>query len=613
MAAKKGRNPFVWIILILLFVGLLGFGTGGLGGNVRSLGKAGNKDIAVAAYRSGLDQQLRTFEAQTGQRITFQQARDIGLDQAVLQQLIANRTLDNEVTNLGISVGDERVRREVLRVPAFQDLSGDFNRAAYSSALSRVGQTEAEFEASIREEIARTMLQGAVVNGIPAPEAYADTVIQFIAETRDVTFATVTDELLDAPVPGPTEADLQAYYDANPDAYTAPEAREITYVWITPDQLRDDITVPEEELRALYDERIDDFVQPERRLVERLVYVSTEAAEAAAAQIASGETDFEALVTDRGLSLSDIDLGDVTRDSLGSAADAAFAAEPGDVVGPFNTPLGPALFRVNAILNAEETTFEDARADLSAELATARAAAMISGIRETINDLMAGGATLEDLADETDLTLGTLSLTDETTDGPAAYDAFRNAAMSVTKDAFPSLESLADGGIFALRLDEITPPTLRPLDDVRDAVAADWTRERTQADIMVKAQELADQISPLTGFESLGLTPTEADRITRTTFVEGTPPAFLTEVFTLEPGEVRVIESGDNALIIRLDRIAAPDLTDEQVAAQLEVAGQTAAQGIAQDIFSAFNAAVQTRTDVRIDQTVVDAVNAQFQ
>ncbi len=615
MAEKKGRNPFVWIIMILLFVGLLGFGTGGLGGNIRSLGTVGDKDVSIAAYQNGLNQQLRAFEAQTGQRVTFGQAREIGLDAAVLQQLIAERTLDNEVAELGISVGDARVREEVLRVPAFQNLSGEFDREAYRLTLQRSGMSEADFEASIRDEIARTLLQGAVVGGVPTPEPFAAAVIDFASKTRDITYANVTADMLTEPLPGPTEADLQAFYDANPDLFTAPESRAITYAWMTPEMIQDSITVDEQELRDLYETRIADFVRPERRLVERLVYAGETPAAEALARLTAGEADFDTLVADRGLELSDVDMGDVAQDDLGAAGEAVFAAAPGDVVGPFNTSLGPALFRMNAVLAAEEISFEEARDDLNAELSAQRAIRQIDAASEGINDLMAGGATLEDLAEQTDMVLGSIDWTPDTQDGIAAYDNFRAAAAAATEGAFLSLEPLADGGIFTLRLDGVTPPTVRPLDDVREDVTAAWTTQTTHEAVLAQAQSMADQISPLTGFETLGLTPIEAANVTRTTFVEGTPPGFGDILAEMEIGEVRMIDNtaAVGALIVRLDNVAAPDPANPQVAAQLEQAGAQAAQGIAQDIFDAFNSAVQTRTDVSINQAAVDAVNAQLQ
>jgi len=90
--------------------------------------------------------------------------------------------------------------------------------------------------------------------------------------------------------------------------------------------IQDSLTVDEASLRTLYDERINEFVRPERRLVERLVYLDQDAADAAAARLAADEVDFDALVAERGLSLADIDMGDVLPSDLGAAADAVCAA-----------------------------------------------------------------------------------------------------------------------------------------------------------------------------------------------------------------------------------------------------------------------------------------------
>lgn len=612
MATKSKNRYFLWIIMGLLTVGLLGFGTGGLGGNIRNIGSVGSKDISVAQYQSGIREQIQAFSAQTGSPIGFQEAQAIGIDQAVLAQIITERTLDNEAAELGISVGDERVREEVLRVPAFAGISGDFDREAYRFTLQQSGLSEAQFETSIREEIARTMLQGAVVSGVPSPTPYAAALSQFIGEARSITFATLTADDLTTPVAGATEDDLQAYYDANPDAFTSLEAFEITYAWLAPDMIVDQIEIDENALRDLYNERITEFVQPERRLVERLVYVDEAAATTAKASL--GETiDFEALVTERGLELTDVDMGDVAIEDLGAAGEAVFNATTGEVVGPFNTPLGPALFRVNAVLNAQTLSFEDAQEDLGAELSAARARRIIDDGRDRINDLLAGGAKLEDLAEQSDMELGTITWDTETQDGIAAYEEFRTAAAGATQDAYPTLLDMNDGGIFALRIDAITPPAVKPLETVRDAVDSAWVAQAYQAALLAQASEIAETIEPLTGFETLGLTSTTDPAATRRSFINDTPPTFITDVFEMEIGDVAVIDNGTTAIIVRLNDIAAPDETDPQTAAQKQAAADQAAAGISQDIFEAFANAVQNRTDVTLNQAAVNAVNAQLQ
>lgn len=613
MAEKKKSRYLVWVIMILVGIGLLGFGTGGLSGNVRSIGKVGDKDISVASYQNVLSQQIRAIEAQIGTRIGFQQAESFGVVAAAQAQLITNRTLDNEATNLGISVGDERVRTEVLRVPAFQGLNGQFDRESYSNALQRNGLTESDFEASIREEMARTLLQGGVVGGIPAPTAYADALVQFVGERRDFVWSVVSaDNLLDA-IPAPSQSDLTAFYEQNPDRFTLPEAREITYAWLTPDMIQDSLDIDETSMREVYDERIADFVRPERRLVERLVFTDVETATAALSRVTASEVDFDALVTERGLDLADVDLGDVAIEDLGDAGEAVFAAVPGDVVGPLNTSLGPALFRMNAVLAAEEITFEAATPQLREELSEIRARAVIADSSEIINDLIAGGATLEDLAAETDMKIGQISWTRDSQSDIAAYEAFRTAAAEVADGDFPDLLNLADGGVFALRRDGVTPPTVQPIADVSDGVTSGWQAEATQQAVIARAEDIATEVAPLTNFETLGLTATTESGLTRRSFVEGTPPGFMVEVFEMAIGEKRVIDNGNSAIIVRLDAIAAPDTQDPQSRAERDAVGDAAAAGIAQDVFEAFAASVQSRTDISLDQHIISAVHSQLQ
>ena len=56
----------------------------------------------------------------------------IGLDQRALNRVVTTRALDQLVTDLGLSVGDARVREQVVEIPAFQGLDGEFDRESYA-------------------------------------------------------------------------------------------------------------------------------------------------------------------------------------------------------------------------------------------------------------------------------------------------------------------------------------------------------------------------------------------------------------------------------------------------------------------------------------------------
>lgn len=615
MARAKGglSRTFVWIILGLLFIGLAGFGATGLSGTVRTIGSVGDKPITTSAYMRALQNELEEISRQTGQRVTLQQALAAGLDRNVVSQLVTLRALDHEADQMGLSVGDGTVAEELRRVPAFTGPDGGFDREAYRFALRNANMQEAEFEAQLREDTARTLLQGAILSGNDMPDSFTEALAGYIGEERGFAWAQLTEAALAAPIVAPDEAQLRAFYDENIARYTRPEARRITYAWQTPAMILDSVEVDEAALRAEYEARADEFNQPERRLVERLVFGNDAAATDARARLDAAEIAFDVLVEERGLTLSDIDLGDVAVEALGTAGEVVFAAEVGDVVGPIETDLGPALFRVNGVLSAQQTSFEDAEPQLRDELAQDRAVRDIEGRMEDLENLLAGGATLEDLALETGLEVGQITYYEGVTDGPAAYDAFRRAAMAVTADDFPEIDQLEDGGIFALRLDEVLPAAPRPYAEVAEQVAEDWRADAVTEALTAEAERLAERLRAGESFADLGLTPREEAGITRGAFIDASVPGLTAAAFQMEEGEVRIVPGAESVALVQLAAVNAPDMESDEMRALTETLRNQAQEALARDIYIAFATDIRNRAGISLDQSAINAVHAAFQ
>jgi peptidyl-prolyl cis-trans isomerase D len=612
MAGSTGKT-LVWILMALLVLGLGGFGVANFSGSVRSIGSVGDQEISSGAYRRAVENEIRNVQQQTGKPVPFTTARDMQLDQIALARLIATTALDNETANLGISVGDENLRKELLGIKGFQGLDGKFDREGYKFYLSRSGQSEREFEDDIRDELSRNLLQSAVLTGIPAGHIYADTLVDYLAERRDFTWARLDEDDLDTPLPDPDDATLKAYHDAHKAQFTLPERKRITYAWLTPDMILDTVEVDEAALKQQYEALADDFNKPERRLVERLGFPNEDAAEAAKAKIEKGEESFEDIVKERGLDLSDIDMGDVEKKDLGPAGNAVFSAETGQIVGPFKTSIGPALFRVNGVLAAQKQSFEEARPTLREELAQGRARRVIEQMRDDIDDMLASGATLEEVAKETDMQLAHVDWTKDSSEGAAGYAAFQEEAAKITTDDFPAVIPLDDGGLLAMRLDEVLPPELQPLDKIRDEVASAWEEDTLTARLVEQAKALAADIEPDTDLSTLGLNPTKETDITRQGFIAGATADFLPTVFQMEAGETHVLPMPGGAEIVRLDAIHAPDDSDPDVSALRNALEQQAASARGQDLFQYYINDVQGRAGLKLDQGAINAVNSTFQ
>jgi peptidyl-prolyl cis-trans isomerase D len=613
MAKKSGiGKTAMWILMGLLFVALGGFGAANMSGDIRTLGTVGDKTIAVDTYARQVQQELRAISQQTGSPMSFAQAQQLGLDRAVLQRLLRERALDHETTQMGLSIGDALLRERILQISAFQGINGEFDRDGYAQALRSAGLNEAEFETNLREESARQLLQGAVLSGVEMPAAFAQTLVAYVGETRAFTWALLDETALEAPISPADTATLQAYFEANADTFVLPATKKITYAWLNPTDIIDQVEIPEAELRAEYDARSAQYNQPERRLVERLVFADQQSADQAAAALDVNGTTFEALVRERGLALSDVDMGDVGRDSLGAAADAVFGGDVGSVVGPAPSNLGPALFRINAVLPEQIIPFDEAEPQLRDALATDRAIRIVEAQAEDFDDRLAGGATLEQLAEQTDMVLGQVDWTVDSSEGIAAYAGFREAAATVNAGDFPQIEQLEDGGIFALRLDEALPERPALFADVSQDVAERWRADAIVDALRTRAADAKAAVEGGVTLPEQGLTAQVETDQTRNAFIATAPAGFMNEVFEMQVGDVRVIEGEETVALARLDAINPAEDSPEAQALAAQLRNQQN-EALARELFEIFANDTLLRAGQSIDPRAVNAVNVNFQ
>ncbi len=614
--AQKNRKVSKFLaggLLLLLVVGLSGLGARNFGGRVQSVGTVGDTEIDINDYSRALNQELRALQAQTGQSISLSQARQFGIDQAVLQRLIATAALENEARQIGLSVGDAEVQKQVVSNTAFQGINGSFDKDAYQYTLERNGMKPADYETRLRREAATNIIQSAVASGVAVPATYAKAMLDYIGQRRSFSWIELNGSTLSSALPEPSEDDLKAYFQANGDAFMLPPMKKITYVWLTPDMVMDQVQVDDAEVRALFDERADQYNVPEKRLVERLIFATAKEAQDAADAIAAGETSFEDLVKARGLTLQDVDMGDVARDDLGDAADAVFArADPG-IAGPVDTELGPALFRINAILAPRSTAFEDVRDQLRKEIAADRARRLVADRTTELDDLLAGGATLEEVAGETDMQLGQIGWIDgQSSDGIAADDAFTQEARAVTTEDYPQISDLKNGGLFALRLDQDVPERPDSFENARPAVEAAWRKAELEKRLAEEADKVLARLGEGRTLSSLGFPVSVETRRTRTAAPQGVPPEFMKTVFSLEPGNAGAVKGDGKVFVVQVSEVLPPDTEDADIIRVRQAIEDDMKQGLGQDALAAFTRASELQAGISLNQAAINAVHAQF-
>ena len=601
-----------FVLLGMLVVGLGGFGVSNFGQQVDTVITVGKAQVSTSQYYRALKGQIDQFSQQFGTQFTFAQAQMFGLDAQTLQSLISNAALDNEAIRLGLSAGDVQVAQRIATTKAFLNVSGTFDRTTYAQVLEQNGLTVKDFEAGLRDDLARQLLQAAVVSGMNTPEALTDTLYAYQAETRAFTVLQLTQSSLPEKLAEPTEPDLQTFYTAHIADFTRPEAKRVAYALLKPSDLAKDQTVAEADIKAAYDAAFDTFNIPEKRLVERLVYPSEDEAKAAKAQFDAG-TSFEDLVKARGLTLGDIDMGDVSLVDLGEAGKDIFAlTEPG-VVGPLPSNLGPALYRMNTILPAQITPFDQAQDKIKGDLQLAMATKTIVDKFEPINDLLAGGATIVEVAKDQAMTEGATDYAKDADDNDAVtQDAeFAKAVEAMEPGDFAQAVSLSDGSVMVLQVTETVPPTPVPFEKAREKITAAYQAEALAKALTALADSHLAAAKSGTRLETLGITDNVASA-TRSTKLPAIPADVLAAAFTLKPEDVVKIDANGIVALVRLDAIKPADMASEGSKADIEALSQQTAQSIAQDAYELFSTAMTTQGGLTIDQAAITAVQARM-
>jgi peptidyl-prolyl cis-trans isomerase D len=282
------------------------------------------------------------------------------------------------------------------------------------------------------------------------------------------------------------DSEVQAYFAEYGESFRLPERRSVDFLLVDRAQIQDTLTVGDDEIETYYNENAEEFTRQEEVQARHILLRTGEdrTAEAARDEIAairnrldSGES-FDAIARevsdDTGSAAQGGDLGFFGRGQMvGPFEDAAFGAQPGDVVGPVETTFGLHLIEVLDRTEAGQQPLAEVagaiRAQLLGERSTAAAQSKASELGERIrNEGIDTEEGLRALADaETGVTiLSTEPFSqDDSVPGIGRMPAFTAAAFALEEGGVSEPVRVPQGWAL-LRLTGIEPSRLPELEEV---------------------------------------------------------------------------------------------------------------------------------------------------
>jgi peptidyl-prolyl cis-trans isomerase D len=514
---RKAGQTLVGKSIATIFFGALivSFAIWGIGDIFRAtpastVAEVGDTKITVDQVRAAYTNQVQQLARQFGTVISPDQARAIGLDQQVVNNLVTEAVMAEEAKKLGLSVSDQLVARSIMENPAFRGSDGQFNRALFDQALRNIGLSEAGFVQEQRQAMARLHLAQALAGDVTAPAAAREAMHRYTSERRTASYL-ILNAALAGDIPAPTQEQLTSFYNERKGTYRAPEYRAVSVLVLDAGSIAKPETVSDADARQRYEQQKARYGQPERRTIQQIPFTAMQDAEAAVAKIKEGAT-FESVAAERGVAATGLELGTFAKAEMldAAVAEAAFNLELNGVSAPIAGRFGPVVIRVTQIQPEAVRPFEEVAAELRQDIAKERAQGQIEKIHDEIEDLRAGAKPLADIAKEKNLTLVQLPAVDA-----GGLDKAGNAVNVANKDevvkaAFASdigvdneALRMADGGYTWYDVTGIEASREKTLDEVRDQVAAQWREDQIAQRLSEKARALTERLEKGEAIETL--------------------------------------------------------------------------------------------------------------
>lgn len=621
------RTAGTWVVRIFLAVLIASFAVWGIGDFIRgrvdtSVATVAGTEISQAEYSDQLRREMQRLQGQLGGPIDAAQARALGLNEQVLRTMIGRRLLDIEAEHLGIVVPDEVIATEIRTNQAFFGPTSQFDRLTYERAVMAQGWSPTRFESLLRQDMTREALAGSVVAGLRggAPKALVERIHAYRGERREAEIAVLDPK---GEVAAPDETTLRKFHQENAARFTAPELRSFAYLSIEAKDVAETVQVTDRELKDEYDARLSSYREPERRRVEQMLFPDQAAADAAFAKLRDGG-NFSAVGKETlGQEAADLSLGLVTQAELPEEIGApVFALAQGEISKPVQSPFGWHILRVGEIQPARERKFEEVKDELARELKLQRASDALYRIGTQVQDEIAGGASIDQLAEKLKVPVKRVAAMDargrdvdgRPVPGLPQFREFLPFVNEVVPGGEPEVREMSEGAYIVVRVDGVTPATLRPFEAVQAGVLEAWraVAQREQAEQAAKA--LIDKVKAGGDFAELARGAGAEVRSSGTFVRDGSgadravSSQLAAQLFAAKVGELAGGPAGDGRgyVVARLKSISAADAGD---AAARERLAKTLAAGYADDIATLYRSALEREYGVSINQQNVERTN----
>ena len=409
---NSSKNSILKIILgsllTVLIISFAMWGTEDLVGVTNkqtTVASVGNLDVSSREFYSLYSRQTEEIRKLLGSSLSIEKSREFGYVDRALSSLINRALFNNEALELGLSVSDTNVRDRILKDDSFKDDLGQFSELVFRQLISESGYTEDSYVEGTRQDLAREQMVETIRTSLKIPNIMKKNLAEYNLQERSVDFLVI--DAKKEIIPKVNEIEIKEFYNKNQDKFMTDEYRSVETLLLDAKEYAEKLTVTEDEVKLLYEERKELLIEPEQRYLRQILVDEEKIARDIYKKLNKKVNNFDKIAENSAnLSREDTDLGWNTKNELPEEiVDAVFKLSKDKVTSPIKSSFGWHVIVVDDIKKKKETSYSEIKERFQNELLFEKGKDAVFDLQDDLEDLLASGNTFSEISDILDVQL----------------------------------------------------------------------------------------------------------------------------------------------------------------------------------------------------------------
>jgi len=497
-----------WLLAIVLFFIFISFAFWGVGDifrkNDTNVANVGKLKISRNLFLTEFQLAMNEFNKNLSDKEISQNDR-INLAKQSLSKLTTRYLFLNLANEMNLKISQNVIKESILNNELFhiKGQNNKFDNVLYKNFVNSNFGSEINYINFLKEEKVIELFYNNLGILENYPNNFSKKLYNYLEEKKEFEIGSIDKIYEQRKIKKPDKKILEKLFNENKEKYQFEERRSFSYIHINSETLIKDINVSEDEILELYNERIDDFVIPEKRKIQQIIFNTNENANRAY-DLLNKKIKFVDIPKE--MNIEDLEVATLDflekKQLLNDFADDVFLLEKNTFTKPIKTPVGWHLIKVLEINEKKTKDINLVKNELKKDIAYDKSFDEMDIVINEIEKNLSNNLSLEDISKKINIKLNNSELIDKRSflnknnkDLPKIFSnkLFYQNVFNKKIDDDLFIEEI-ENGFFITRIDKIVGKTQMNFDEAYVQVFRKWSKIEANKNIKKRIQEFKKEI-----------------------------------------------------------------------------------------------------------------------